>query len=210
MARKKEPELVSINQEKISQKAKELFKAKGFEATSMEEIAKEVDMSKTTLYVYFKSKEEIKNFLSLKAMKAFYQEFSIVKKYRKNTLYDIYMQVCNTLVELKQTYPDEFDIIVQNICFNEEALKENDVLNSTYETGEALNEIIFSLFEEILKKRKNGARIIFSQWGSIYGLITIAYNKEEYIKEKMNVTKEEFLKKGFEDLFISFNHSSPE
>lgn len=206
MARKKEPERIGINQERIAVKAKELFKIKGFESTKMEEIAREVEMSKTTLYVYFKNKDEIKNFLSLQAMEAFYRELCIVKRFQKESLHDRYMQICEAIVELKKNYPDEFDIIVQNICVDSEVLKSDDILSAIYEKGEAVNQIIFSFFEGFLGNGKEEARVIFSQWGCIYGLITVAFNKEDYIMQMMGATKEEFLKKGFEDLYISLEH----
>ncbi len=204
MARKKEPERIEINKGKIANSAKVLFKTNGFEATKMEEIAKAVDMSKTTLYVYFKNKDEIRNYLSLQAMEAFYQELCIIKRFQKETLYERYMQICDSLVDLKTNFPDEFDIIVENICVNQEILKEDITLRSIYEKGEAVNQMLFSFFEDVLQKGQEGARVIFSQWGSIYGLITLAFNKEEYIMQQMKLTRAEFLRKGFEDLFVSF------
>lgn len=52
--RKKERTVQSIIDISIN-----LFKKQGFDATTMEQIAKEVDIAKTTLYNYFSSKEEI-------------------------------------------------------------------------------------------------------------------------------------------------------
>jgi hypothetical protein len=53
-----------IRREKIRQKqildaAKKLFFEQGFAATSMNQIAKKVELSKGTLYLYFKNKEEL-------------------------------------------------------------------------------------------------------------------------------------------------------
>jgi AcrR family transcriptional regulator len=201
MARKKEPERISMNQDKIALKAKELFKTYGFEALKMEQIAKEVGMSKTTLYTYFKNKEQIKNYISLQAMDAFYQELCIVKRNQKETLHGRYMQICDTLVTLKKNYPEEFDIIIENICVDKETLQQDTILRSIFEKGEKVNQIVFSFFDDLFHDAGEGVRLIFAQWGSIYGLITLAYNKEQYIKQQMHLNKEEFLKKGFEDLF---------
>ncbi len=198
MARKKEPELISINQDKIVLKAKELFKTKRFEALKMEEIAKEVGISKTTLYTYFKNKEQIKNYISLQAMEAFYQELCTVKRFQKETIHGRYMQICETLVGLKENYPEEFDLIFENICVNQETLEQDSILHSIFEKGEEINQIIFSLFEGILQMSEEGVRVLFAQWGSIYGLITLAYNKEEYIMQQMHLTRKEFLNSGFE------------
>ncbi len=50
----------------IMDAAKRLFIAKGFSATTMEEIAKEVELSPSTLYLYFKNKEELYGSLSVR------------------------------------------------------------------------------------------------------------------------------------------------
>ena len=53
------PEYKEIAKNKIIQAAIKIFSKKGFHKSSMDEIAKEVGVSKGTLYTYFKSKEEI-------------------------------------------------------------------------------------------------------------------------------------------------------
>ena len=53
------PEYKEIAKNKIIQAAVKIFSQKGFHKSTMDEIAKEVGVSKGTLYTYFKSKEEI-------------------------------------------------------------------------------------------------------------------------------------------------------
>jgi AcrR family transcriptional regulator len=50
----------------IMDAAKRLFKTKGFSATTIEEIAQEVELSPSTLYLYFKNKEELFGSLSVR------------------------------------------------------------------------------------------------------------------------------------------------
>jgi AcrR family transcriptional regulator len=52
----------------IMDAAKRLFSSKGFSATTMEEIAKEVELSPSTLYLYFKNKEELCGSLSVREL----------------------------------------------------------------------------------------------------------------------------------------------
>ena len=52
-----EPRKVKV--EEIIQVASHLFSTKGYEATSLKEIADEVGLHKTSLFHYFKNKEEI-------------------------------------------------------------------------------------------------------------------------------------------------------
>ena len=53
------PEYKEIARNKIIQAAIKIFSQKGFHKSTMDEIAREVGVSKGTLYTYFKSKEEI-------------------------------------------------------------------------------------------------------------------------------------------------------
>ncbi len=53
------PEYKEIAKNKIIQAAIKIFFKKGFHKSTMDEIAKEVGVSKATIYTYFKSKEEI-------------------------------------------------------------------------------------------------------------------------------------------------------
>ena len=48
--------------------AEKLFESKGYEATSVDDIANNTRISKTTLYVYFKSKEQIWDTLVCRGM----------------------------------------------------------------------------------------------------------------------------------------------
>lgn len=51
--------LISSTLEKIEQAAFSLFSKKGYEGTSMNDIAQKVGISKPSIYFYFKSKEEL-------------------------------------------------------------------------------------------------------------------------------------------------------
>ena len=59
MGIKKKEALMKFNQDNILLAARHLFESKGIASTTMDDIAKQADYSKSTLYVYFKSKDEI-------------------------------------------------------------------------------------------------------------------------------------------------------
>lgn len=60
----------SVHQNRIADQAEKLFARMGIESTSMDDIAKAAGYSKATLYVYFKNKEDIVSFLTLRSMSA--------------------------------------------------------------------------------------------------------------------------------------------
>jgi AcrR family transcriptional regulator len=63
---------------RILEAAKSLFVEKGFEATSMRNIAERVEFSPTTLYLYYKDKNEIVYALHQEGFKLLAQQFKVV------------------------------------------------------------------------------------------------------------------------------------
>lgn len=212
MARKKEPERTPVNQKRIVEVAKELFMEKGIESTKMDEVAKQAGMSKSTLYVYFKSKEEIVDYISLEAMKYLLEllktSISRNEGEKEVTFHDQYMAICHAMVTYKKEYPMNFQAIVEEIRVDDESLKEKPILREIFETGEEINQFIIGvLLQGQSQTDSNQSSMegfiakIFAQWGSIYGLIVLADNKKAYIQKCMHLTKEEFLEQGFEQLY---------
>ncbi len=54
----------AVRQAEILEVARQLFQAKGYEATSVDEIVRTADIAKGTFYYYFKSKEDVLNLLA--------------------------------------------------------------------------------------------------------------------------------------------------
>lgn len=219
MPRKKEPERIDINKERIAAVAKELFFKNGMENTKMDDVAKQAGMSKSTLYVYFKSKEEIRDYISLEAMRYLLEQFQQkVPDARGNksvTLHEQYMAICHVMVEFKQSYPLNFQLIIEEIKVDEESLAGKPILQEIYEVGEQINQYVVGILmntSEFMKEKDMSGMIakIFAQWGSIYGLIVLADNKEQYIAKSMHMTKEAFLEQGFEQLYQTMKHADKE
>lgn len=205
MARKKDPMLENKNQERIVATAKKLFKTKGFADTTMKDIADSVGISKSTLYVYFTNKEQVKNYISLEAMQYFYKQ--LIKNVDPDSMnqHDCYMAICHVLVEFKKKYPLSFQLIVEEICIDEKILKEDAVLAQIYDTGEKINQFIYKVLSDhgTESDEKGMFCNVFTQWGAIYGLIVLVDNKKEYLKKSVGMSKEEFLQQGFERLYRS-------
>lgn len=204
MARKKEPELEAKNRERIAQIAKQLFLNSGIENTTMSDIAKEAGMSKSTLYVYFKSKEEVRNYLSLEAMEYFHKQLLENVQESMNN-HERFLAICEVLVIFKQKYPLNFQLLVEEICVDDQVLKEDEVLRKIYETGEQINQFLFGMIGTVLQVESQVDMFlqIFSMWGKLYGIITLADNKEQYIGKATGMTKQDFLQKNFELLYQS-------
>jgi AcrR family transcriptional regulator len=69
------------NRNAIFEEAEELFSARGFQGTTLEAISERTGLSKGTVYLYFKSKEELYLMVCIKGLEGFREE--LAKKVKK-------------------------------------------------------------------------------------------------------------------------------
>ncbi len=206
--RKKEPR--SAHREKIAAAASVLFMEKGIAATSMDDIAKAAGYSKATLYVYFKNKEEITGILVLDSMKKLYGYISSALEQQETTRtkYDL---ICNGLVRYQEEFPFYFKMVLDKININFESQDYLPEEKETYHIGEKINGklkdfLISGIEKGDLRDNLEIMPAIFNFWGTLSGIIQLATNKEEYIKNLMGLSKSQFLEYGFNMLYCSISN----
>lgn len=206
--RKKEPR--SAHREKIAAAASVLFMEKGIAATSMDDIAKAAGYSKATLYVYFKNKEEITGILVLDSMKKLYGYISSALEQQETTRtkYDL---ICNGLVRYQEEFPFYFKMVLDKININFENQDYLPEEKETYHIGEKINGKLKDFLTSGIEKGdlRDNLEImpaIFNFWGMLSGIIQLAANKEEYIKNLMGLSKSQFLEYGFNMLYCSISN----
>lgn len=203
--RKKEPK--SVHRENIASAASVLFMEKGIIATSMDDIAKAAGYSKATLYVYFENKEEIIGLLVLDSMKKLYDYIASALEKQETTKarYDL---ICFGLVRYQEEFPFYFKMVLDKINIDFESQDYLPEEKETYQIGEEINEKLKDFLTSGMEKGdlRNDLKImptIFNFWGMLSGLVQLATNKEKYIKNAMNLSKDQFLKYGFDMLYSS-------
>lgn len=185
--------------ESILVAAETIMTTHGIHGLSIDLIANETQLAKGTIYLYFKSKEEILSILSIKARKILFEEFQEIEKkpieplekikeivranysfYKKSPLYydlvSLY-EVNNTLTETEEMYKtgEDFTILVNGIV---DEAKQNGSLNSN----------IDSLY------------FTFCIWGMIVGVLQLIKVRGTIMHEKMNISEEDLLNTFMETL----------
>lgn len=207
MSQKKKDLLIEFNRNNILEAARILFLQRGVEGTSMDDIAKSAEYSKSTIYVYFKSKDEIYYTIVYEYMvllqagmrQCIEQEIQIEA---------CYLKICNMLVDFQAKYPMYFECILGKISINQKDFEKLPILAQIYEVGEEINQCVVSFLERGIASNEIGPQIcllatVFVLWSNIGSLIATAANKREYIESHMGMTYEEFLKHGFMIVFES-------
>ena len=161
----------------------------GIYGLSLDLIAKETDLAKGTIYLYFKSKEEIISTLSLKARILLLNEFKEIAN--KNL---------NPLNELKQ-------VVIENyLFFKKNALNYNlvslyEVNNNLIETDEIqqvgiqITEIIVGMVNKaknqgILNPKIEPLHFTFCLWGMTMGMIQLISVRGHLMNDQLGLTEQ--------------------
>ncbi len=212
MSSSKKDKLIAFNKNNILEAARKLFAERGMSGTSVDDIAKTANYSKSTIYIYFKNKNDIYYHIVLEYMiilrdkiQKCIEDFESFEK--------CYYDICYALVDAERQYPMYFDCILGKISVSEDDFILLTVLKDIYDVGEDVNHLIESLLKKaqeqgVMKESINTLPTTFVLWSNICGLISIAANKEEYFNNRLQMSKDDFLQYGFAFIFNSIRKES--
>jgi len=203
----KKAALEQFHRENISAVADRLFSDNGIEKTTMDDIARGAEYSKATLYVYFKSKDEIFHYIVLKGMKLLHEQFKKALSDNENTL-DAYYAMCNTLAGYCDQHPLYFQSILETIASDIDSREQSQILEEIYQAGEILNHDVEMLIQRgigqgVLREDLSYVPTGFVHWSALSGIISLANKKQDYIRQRMGMSKTEFMRFGFEMMLQS-------
>ncbi len=180
--------------------AEELFEAKGYEATSIDDIAYRTGISKSTLYVYFKSKQLIWDSIVCKYME---QLLEVAKEAAegKGSFEKRYYKLCFDIADRFEAHPMYYKATLGTISMD----MDQEIYKKIYDIGEQTNEEIARFIRSGIEEGKVRKDIdiypaVIMMWSSISGIISMAIDKEEYLKMRFNTSKKEYLRKAFKML----------
>ena len=181
MKNMKKEHLVRFHQQNILAAAEKLFSEKGVCQTTMDDISRAAEYSKSTIYVYFHSKDEIYNYIIHSYMCSLRD--TLRDCIRENPDFESrYFAVCNRLCSLYAGKPIYFTSILGYI------------LTACFEQG---------IREKYLRQDLSILPAVFTLWASLGSLIPMAYEKETYIENRMGMKRPDFLQYGFRLLLAS-------
>ena len=201
-ARKKEA-LEQFNRENILNAAKSLFETKGIEHTTMDDIAEYADYSKSTIYVYFRSKEDIYNSILNEYMEKLVEEITECIE-QEEDFEECYYSLCNCLVEFEEQYPDYY----QSILGENKAVKSRKKSVMVTEPGNEICRLVSVLIEkgidnEVIREDIELKPTVLYVMSAISGIIQVAGNKKDSLDTRVDMNKEEYLRYSFRTFYDS-------
>ncbi|MBA7845123.1 TetR/AcrR family transcriptional regulator [Klebsiella sp. RHBSTW-00484] len=206
MKSKRKIQLADFNRMVILATANTLFLSRGIEGTTMDEIAHEVGFSKTTLYTYFESKQDILDHLILDGMERFHQEVVQISN-KQQPFRDFYYTFCHALMALHDSGIVYFPGITGKISCSEKEMKNNKVLTNIHMLGEEINNIIAIQISRAVEKKEirlNApiADVMMLFWLCLTGLVEKSSSKEAYLLRHLEKDRKYFLEFAFEALLV--------
>ena len=188
--------------ELIQNAAKELFIVKGFNSTTMEDIAQKAELSVATIYQYFKNKEELYSSLNLFALQCLFDE---IEKIYKNNKLSVEKKVIGFKEAMYKTYKRE-PLILRNILHAqlEDTLTKinSELIDKLNNLSQKIMNMVSDVYEEgvLQKKFRNGHGMAHADilWAIFTGLVMW-----EESKKKQN-PKKNFLKPTLDRAFDVF------
>ncbi|MFB6467245.1 TetR/AcrR family transcriptional regulator [Cytobacillus sp. Hz8] len=195
-----------IRRRDIIEAAERVFFTKGYDHATMDDVAREAEFSKRTVYVYFNSKEQIyfeimiKGYrLLLEMLKADLQKEKIlnaVEKIRRMAL---------IMYQFNRDYPDYFKAIME--YENGELDFQKGVPDQSREECYALGEELLGYLIEMLKRGiaeksirsdLDVVKTALILWACMIGVFNTANRKGNYLKHYHSMTPEELISGALE------------
>jgi AcrR family transcriptional regulator len=193
--------LAKFNRTNILDAARVLFEEKGVEPTTMDDLARQAGYSKSTLYVYFHSKDEVYHTLLAEGMLLLRDSLRDIaaQKLDFDTSFDA---VCSILMALQEKNPLYFRGLLEPIAVDPDSLGKEPALQTLYDAGEEINEILTDMLKRGMAEGAVDPTLpllstIFALWAGACGMIRMADNKRAYFENSLHVPRDEFLRSGF-------------
>ncbi len=192
-----------------------LFAESGYENVTMEDIAKKAEFGRRTLYLYFKTKEDLYLSVFNKYQKLKLEETSNNLNEGATSLHKIYIWGENYFnFYLKNSWFLKYQLIMDSNNISDKNISE-DILNNFLEISQETSKIVLEIIKEGISKNEIRSDMCESQVLSYfsYSLRSIAFRSIIYIIEnKDNEEEVTYFKKYYFDflnlLLISIKKES--
>lgn len=172
--------------------AETLFFSKGFETTTMDEVAEEAEFSKGTLYLYFKNKDDLYAAINARGLKILADLFQ--KAYDKGgNGAERARRIGEAYHHFYRAYKNYFDVML--VC---EAHGDNVSDTEADENGARALEVVAKAIaygheDGTIRQDLDPMETAVMLWGQNTGILQVAYGKGDYLSEHFNMDIEALL-----------------
>lgn len=176
--------------------AEEVFFSKGYEGATMDEIAETAELSKGTLYLYYKTKEELYFAIAMRgnailrkmALESVHEEMTGLQKIMAMT------QAYFRFYEEQRPYFDALHFMDTSKITREEMDERHEAFERSEGALQLLRDLVAQGVEDgSIRPNVDPVRQALLVWGQALGVIQILISKECMIADVFEVTKESLM-----------------
>ena len=188
--------------------AERVFFKKGQEDTTMDDVAEEAELSKGTLYLYFKNKEDLYLAIHLRGNRILYSLFENAVK-NESIGIEKTRAIGKAYVEFFNKYPDYFNAMLYFESRDIDFEDQNSVAAECLVEGKAILQL---LIESIITGVKDGSirstidpiKTAINLWGQTTGVLQIASLKEKMVlMRNFDITAQDVIDYCFDLIYHS-------
>lgn len=196
----KKQALTEFHRGSILAAAERLFAEKGTEKTTMDDIAREAEYSKATLYVYFQSKEEIVNAILLSGMVLLQKKIKEAIDSNPNW-FQAYDAVCTAIFAFYGENPTAYDAASGDLPADIKGDEQSKGMRDILRVGDETNTLLANFLERgaaegAVRIQLPPTETVLLFWASLSGMVRMAENKGGYIERTIGLSRAEFLQHG--------------
>lgn len=190
--------------------AEKVFFSKGFNYATMDEVAEAAELSKGTLYLYFKNKEDLYFAIASRSMSVLRKMFEeAVKKHEKG--FDKVRAIGMAYYNYSKDYKNYFDMMMHFAAVQNSLNLDSNVFEQMHVNGQSVLQILIEAIQVGIKDgtiRSNidPLKTAFLLQGVSSGIIHLITREEHHIKKMEGFEPEDLMETFFD---FTFNALKP-
>ncbi|MCB0731850.1 MAG: TetR/AcrR family transcriptional regulator [Ignavibacteriae bacterium] len=200
-AERKEREKLQRRQE-IIYAAEKVFFSKGFESSTMDDVASEAELSKGTLYIYFKSKEELYQVFVIRAISKLHELFIEFSSKESDGISKV-KAIGEAYIKFYYDFPNYYKALMYDESktlpkFYSE-IEVDDIMKIKMETNTIfINTIKEGIEDGSIRADLDPVKTSLILWGEVLGVLQLVTLKGDILCEAMQCSSEELISYFFE------------
>jgi len=172
--------------EEIILAAEQVFISKGLEQSTMDDIAEKAELSKGTLYLYFKSKEDLQMAVARKAI-VFLRSITLKASSEAGNAVEKLQRMARACVEFSKSHPDHMKAIMtlEGLEPGSISYTPSDVQNLIYNestVGTVIQVVEQGVAEKLIRSDIPAALIAHTLWMTVLSVIRFVTTKENLVE----------------------------
>jgi AcrR family transcriptional regulator len=178
--------------------SRHLLYEEGYKSLSMRKIAKKADVSATSIYLYFESKDHLLHTLIEESVEDLSQ-FIESKSLPKTDTIDRFKAITQSYVQFALAYPEKYEIIYK-VRPDSMARYPKEKFRKARRAYELLVKTIEGSVEQGLMEVKNPVVTAYSIWAQLHGVVSVVLN--ERLDSRIN--RDQFIEESIEHVVQGF------